>query len=482
MNIISQILNFETKNIIINTIICKLREKLFNIFEKLLFDFSLTRYTSFILNLQQTFFEEIRNTIVIFIESIDKTYRDSKERKDKLYVNVKSDPRTIYTIFGEITFNRTYYRYKTENKYYYFVDDVLGLKKYDMYDPIVKAIAIDDAVNNNPNNASYHSSLRVFDILGSISSNTPQISRQSIYRWLRQVNVNKIHYETINNSKTLYVMSDEKWIHKQDKKDLSNKKKWIMSKCFVVFTHIKTKGKRNILKGKHIFITTTNNPWKELMDEICIIYDFEKIETINLLSDAGSWILAGSSELKLYAKNNIVINTCEFHVKQKINRSTTDKDLRDKLYKIIYEDEDKNLFKLTMQEIIDSKEKQSRKDKITEYMNYILKHWKGIIAMKYCPCKSSMESHISHCIASKFGSRPKAYSSSNIQTYLKLQEASLNGINIIDYYLKSFYADENFTYNEKEVNFSMFDYSTSNLPALYNSGSCAKILSSIVNY
>ena len=139
-------------------------------------------------------------------------------------------------------------------------------------------------------------------------------------------------------------MSDEKWIHKQDNKDLSNKKKWIMSKCFVVFTHIKTKGKRNILKGKHIFITTTNNPWKELMDEICIIYDFEKIETINLLSDAGSWILAGSSELKLYAKNNIVINTCEFHVKQKINRSTTDKDLRDKLYKIIYEDEDKNLF------------------------------------------------------------------------------------------------------------------------------------------
>ena len=62
-----------------------------------------------------------------------------------------------------------------------------------------------------------------------------------------------------------------------------------------------------------------------------------------------------------------------------------DKDLRNKLYKIIYEDEDKTLFKTTMQEIIDSKDKQSRKDKITEYMNYILKHWKGIIAMKYCP-------------------------------------------------------------------------------------------------
>lgn len=480
MNIISQILTFETKNMIINNILNKLKDKLFNFFMKFLVDFSKNRYITFMLNLQSSFFIEIRNIIIEFITSIDKIYRESKERKKKYYINIKNDSRTIYTIFGEITFTRTYYKYKNEDKYYYFIDDVLGLKKYDTYDPIIKAISIDDAVNNNPNNASYHSSIRVFNMLGYISSNIPQISRQSIYRWLRKISINKIHYETIDNSKNLYVMADEKWIHEQDKNNKDNKKKWIMSKCFVIFTHIKTKGKRNILMGKHIFITTTNTPWKELMDEICEIYDFEKLETINLLSDAGSWILSGKDELKLYASNNIIINTCEFHVKQKINRSTTDKDLRNKLYKIIYEDEDKNLFKITMQEIIDSKLKQHRKDKITEYMNYILKHWKGIIAMKYCPCKSSMESHISHYIASKFGSRPKAYSNSNIQTYLKLQEASLNGINIIDYYLKSFYSDENFIYNEKEVDFSLFDYSTSNLPALYSSRSISRILKSFI--
>lgn len=385
MNRIPQILGFETKNVIINNILSKLKEKLLAFFTNCFLDFSKNRYTTFMLNLQKLFFEEIRDIIVEFIETIDKIYRESSERKKKLYINSKSDPRTIYTIFGEITFTRTYYKYKDENKYYYFIDDVLGFEKYDTYDPVVKAIAIDDAVNNNPNNASYHSSLRALDILGSISNNVFQISRQSIYKWLREININKINYETINNSKTLYVMADEKWIHEQDKNNVSNKKKWIMSKCFVIFTHIKNKGKRNILMGKYILITTTNKPWKELMDEICQIYDFEKLETINLLSDAGGWILAGKDELKLYANNNIIVNTCELHVKQKINRSTTDKDLRNKLYKIIYEDEDKTLFKTTMQEIIDSKDKQSRKDKITEYMNYILKHWKGIIAMKYCP-------------------------------------------------------------------------------------------------
>ena len=122
-----------------------------------------------------------------------------------------------------------------------------------------------------------------------------------------------------------------------------------------------------------------------------------------------------------------------------------------------------------MDKIIESKEKQSRKEKITEYKNYILKHWKGIIAMKYSDIKSSMESHISHCIASKFGSRPKAYSNKYIQGYLKLQEAFLNEINILDLYLKSQYEDENFKYNEKEVNFQMFDKSTSNLPLVRSS-------------
>ena len=110
------------------------------------------------------------------------------------------------------------------------------------------------------------------------------------------------------------------------------------------------------------------------MDEICKIYDFQKVKTINLLSDAGSWILAGKSELRLYSHNEVIVNTCEFHVKQKICRTTTDKDLRDKLSKAIYENEDKKEFIKLMDEIIESKDKQSRKDKITEYKKYIKKH------------------------------------------------------------------------------------------------------------
>lgn len=133
-----------------------------------------------------------------------------------------------------------------------------------------------------------------------------------------------------------------------------------------------------------------------------------------------------------------------------------------------------------MDEIIESKDKQSRKDTISGYRDYIIKHWKGIIAMKYSDIKSSMEGHISHCVASKFGSRPKGYSENRIEKYLKLQEAFINGINMLDYYLKIYNSDDDFVYNEKEVDFSLFDNSsTSNLPTVTSANPISALLNKI---
>lgn len=132
---------------------------------------------------------------------------------------------------------------------------------------------------------------------------------------------------------------------------------------FITFTDIDRKGKRSRLVGKHVFITSSDKPWQEFMNVIPNIYNFEILENINLFSDAGSWILSGASELKLYTNNKVTINTCEFHVKQKINRSTTDKELREKIADIVYQKKDKKAFKEEMDKLIESKTKESRKQK-----------------------------------------------------------------------------------------------------------------------
>lgn len=77
---------------------------------------------------------------------------------------------------------------------------------------------------------------------------------------------------------------------------------------------------------------------------------------------------------------------------------------------------------------------------------------------------SSMESHISHCIASKFGSRPKGFSRLRIEKYIKLEEYKQNGINIMDLYLNS-YNKKDFIYNKEDVLFSLFENNiSSNIP------------------
>ena len=113
--------------------------------------------------------------------------------------------RTIFTIYGEITFSRTLYIEKNSDKYRFYIDEVLGIEAYRTYDPIIRGIAISDAVNNNPNNASYHSSLDSLDILNTLNRNGISIiSRQSIYRWMRTIKTTKIDYAPIDTKSTLY--------------------------------------------------------------------------------------------------------------------------------------------------------------------------------------------------------------------------------------------------------------------------------------
>lgn len=479
MYMLPQILNISTENFIINQIISNLKSKLSELLDEFIIDNSKNRYVNIFLKLQNLINEISVTFISNLFETLDKVFRNSSKRKEKYYISKSNVKRTIITIFGTITFYRTLYINKLTGEYYFYVDDVLGLESYKNYDPIVRAILVQDSVITNPNHTSKYSPLDILNLKNRLNESIP---KQTIYKFKQDTKIRKINYEEIETDKTLYVMVDEKWIHKQDKNE-PGKKKWIMSKCFVTFTGIKRKGKRSRLTGRHVFITTSDKPWKEFMNEIYTVYNFEKINTINLLSDAGSWILSGASELKLYSNNKVIINTCEFHVKQKINRSTKDKELRVTIANIIYEKGDKEEFIKEMDKLIESKDSNSRKQKITEYKNYILKHWKGIINMKNSLCKSSMEAHIEHCIASSFSSVPKAYSENNIEGYLKLQEIVLNGISIFDYYLDTYNSNDDYIYNnEKEVNYSMFEHSTSNVPCLYSNSNVSKALYSIINY
>ena len=439
------------------------------------------------------------------IEYMDLTFKNSSRRLKYYNVNKSNCYRSIMTIFGELKFTRTYYQDKNKSNKFYFIDTLFKFDKYSRYDSTTKAIAIDYAVKTNQKLGGelYNDVINPFQ-----NNNNHSICRQTIYNWISKWNIPNINYSEKETLESLFIMVDEKYIHEQiknvsidniesklleeitdevmngeltEKGKISTKKSknFIMSKCFVAFNGIEQKNKRKVLKNRTVFLTADKSPWTRFIDSISRIYDFTKIKTITTLTDAGTWITAGFSELKLYAQNKIINCLCEFHSKQKINRITRDNDLRTELNKYIAEDNKTNFINLVNK--ISEEKSEKRKETINSYLNYIVKHWNWIKNMEKSKYKSSMESHISHNVASYFGSRPKGFGRKNIEKLLKLQEYKANGININNLYINSYSNKEIITTTENEINYSMFDKNTVNNVPIINSGQVTELYKTLVS-
>ena len=450
MNIISQ--NF--KNALKNKIKILITPIYYNLIDSIVdnignnnFDFS--KYFSLFHSVQSSVRDSMRLIIVSTFEEIDAEFKTSLFRKSRYYINKSNVSRTLNTIIGPITFSRTYYKSKFSKKSFFFLDSAFDLPKYDHYDPIVKAIAIQNAVDTSQAQASRYISSFVDDVKFWVdNSSFLNIPRQSIFNWIKSWHVPNIVPKSIHTPETLYVMADEKYIGAQDiDKD-------IMVKCFVTFEDVKHVSKhRNALSNRFVFSTYSSKPWPQFMDLIAKRYDFSKINNICLLGDGGSWIKSGVNELRIDTNNSVKFYLCEFHFKQAIHNITPDDDERQKLIDIFTTQSKQNFIDAVNEILTNNPHKEQT---ITKKLNYIINNYTAIKSMLNLNVGSSMESHISHLIASFFSSRPKGFSTKRINKYLKLNDYKNNNINIFNLYLKSYKYKKTMSIDEDYLDFSIF--------------------------
>lgn len=462
MNILSQNIKYVFKNKlkgITQTFIDDLGDIIYkSLFDNIIED----KYLSFISSIQSFQKEFIIKIIEETLEEYDIAFKNSFLRRSNYRINKSNVPRTITTIFGEITFKRTYYECKYDGSLHFLLDEELGLKKYDKYDHIVKSIAIENAFDTNQKKSGEITGKFISSIQQLLCSSTIKtIPRQSIHNWINDWIVPNFEYPERHTPDSLFIMVDEKYLGSQD---LDND---IMVKAFVAFEGVKTisKGRRKLI-NKFVFSTSEKSSWKSFVDILYKIYDSEKIKTIYIMSDGGNWIKAGIDELKTNPNQVLTRLLCEFHFKQAINRMTTDKDFR-KILSLSFKEDDKSTFVKNVNELfLHTPEKELT---ICQNLNYIINNYSAIKAMVNFEIGSSMEAHISHNIAAYFGSRPKGYSSKKINKYLKINDYKNNGINIFNLYLKTFNQMEEITINEEKLNWSIFEKTNSNMPALNSS-------------
>lgn len=420
------------------------------------------KYVSIISNIEKESKELIVKIIADIFEALDQQYFESKNRKLLYESNKANVTRTITTIFGEVYFKRHYYKSKMDGSHHFVLDEALNLPKYDRYDPIVKALAINTYSKTNMSLAGKITGEQLTN-LSNLSTNEciKTIPRQSIYNWIKDWNIPKLKYEQKSTPNILYVMSDENFIGCQDKEND------IMIKSFVVFEGVKHVSKdRNELVNKTVINVVSPKPWIEFTDILYDIYDSQKVEKIYLLSDGANWIKSGISELKVEPEMEVKHLLCEFHYKQAINHITTDPEEREML-KSSFKDNTKKEFIKSIDEVI--KNNPNRKETIEKKKKYILNNYNAVKDMLNSDIGSSMESHISHYVANQFGSRPKGYSSKRITDYINISNFYNNNFNIYNLYINSYNNDEVITINESEINYSMFERKVeSNIPIINN--------------
>lgn len=481
MSIISQKYQNEFKNYIKDKILQIVDNISSNLFDNI-FNYSNNKYLKFVSDLQSDIKDLIISIIKEAISFFDEKFRNSAERKKSYYINIREDDRTYITIWGEISFSRTYYVSKDGQTYFYFIDELLEIDKYKRYDSVYKSYAIDTATKTNQKLATEIVSNNL-STLEDILNNKVQYSiipRQTTYNWIKEWKVPMIKYPSIDfEGDTLYVMADEKWIHEQLHIENTNDKNFIMSKCFVCFTGIEQSGSRRILKNRMVFITSSDHPWKGFLDFVTQIYDFQKLNYITFLSDGGKWLQAGAPDLKMYPHNKVTLCLCEFHAKQNVNRITTVEEVREYLTDCINNNKKKEFQEKMIEIKEEKKDNEQRLKKLVKYENYIINNWNKIQNMFKSECRSSMESHISHCVASYFSSRPKAYSRTNIEKHLKLQEAKINGVNIQNLYLQTYKNEEVITIEKEELNLSIFDKNNSSNIEIINIGKQSPLYSTL---
>ncbi len=123
------------------------------------------------------------------LEETDEVVKASKDRKRNWYVERKADKRTLLTIFGEVNYQRTYYKNKKTKEYKYLSDELVGINKSDRMDMYLSSEIIEKA-----SSVSYKKSAE--EVCNKVS-----LSSQTVMNQIRKIGKLENYKQSSNKAK-----------------------------------------------------------------------------------------------------------------------------------------------------------------------------------------------------------------------------------------------------------------------------------------
>lgn len=359
-----------------------------------------------------------RKWIKAILEMIDMQVRESDERKREWNIQRRRDIKTYQTIFGELRYERTYYKHKYKEEFAYLSDLVFGIGPNHKVEPSIKIKAIENSIE-----MSYEKS-------GEKAAENVKLSRQTVMNEIRSLEEVKHEFKGIKKEvENIYIEADEDHVALQQGSNCQIK---------LIYVHegVEAVSKsRNRLKNVRYFTGDYKNSeerWLEVADYLEERYDLGKVKNIYISGDGAGWIKAG---LDWVVGSKYVLD--RYHLTKSINTSTahlkTEKDAITAALWIALDTLDRKRVNEIYNTIIEITEKETKKEAVEIQKKYVSRNWQGIVngaEEAYSGC--SAEGHVSHLLSARLSSRPMGWSKLGAIQMSNLRSFNANGGKIVD--------------------------------------------------
>ncbi|MDR2089700.1 MAG: ISLre2 family transposase [Clostridiales Family XIII bacterium] len=359
-----------------------------------------------------------REILKAFIAEVDKALVDARDERmgDRIRIRQSGVPRSLLTVLGSLTYERTYFDVKDGREY--ILDGILEVDAYDRVDAGVSARLVNGAAK-----VSYERSAETF--AGGL------VSRQTVRN--KVMNTGETAYVPSGETETpeaVHVFADEDHVSLLDGKTAAVP---LVTVCG---------GKRRACEGRfeliepfHVqgFGMKPEKLWEYVYALCSEKYDMNKVKEVYLYGDGAAWIEAGTN---LFPGAVRVLD--EFHLKSGMRRLLAGEiggALAPRARAALARN-DKETFAESVRFIADAtfwlmsegKERDARLKSVKENGGYILSHWNAIQNIRLPGSTGSCtEAMVSHVLSERFSRNPMGWSKAGLSKMAMIRVFVMNG-------------------------------------------------------
>lgn len=355
------------------------------------------------------------------LSEMDQAIRKSAWREQR-YVVHRKDTRTLISSVGDISFECTYFRSRTDqSKFTHLLEDLIGLEKNERFTEVAEATILCEALKT-----SYSEAARALPSKQKITKTTV---------------MNKVHaiaeeipdtiYDKPKSVRYLYIEADEDHVAEQHGRANEDKNSSFISKLIYIYEYKRdvpdVNGRRELV-NKYYFSGLypgeegNRKLWSKVQAFIDNNYDTEALRKIFVSGDGAAWIKYGANFL-----DKAVFCADKYHLMKYVNTAAAQ--MLD----------EKETVKNELWHLLNSKSGNARKafdaytnemmrsakspDKVEDLRKYVLGNWAAVrrTLRNKLVYGCSAESHVSHVLSDRLSSRPMGWSQTGADRMSKLR-------------------------------------------------------------